>query len=131
MFVADLLPRSCTTASDEYRALHREARSLARDGIIEMVTLPRGRKRAAVGPAGQPLDLDTMQIAYGWPGSGASPREGRGAALGPLVLVLGRGDLDLPCHLAVRPIEDLDPRRDLAMTERTRPAGRGIQQLIQ
>jgi hypothetical protein len=56
-FVVDLLPRGCTTSSDEYRALHREARSLASAGIIQMVNLARGRKRAAVGPIGQPFDL--------------------------------------------------------------------------
>jgi len=56
-FVVDLLPRGCTTGSYEYRALHREARSLANDGIIQIVTLPRGRKRTAVGPIGQPFDL--------------------------------------------------------------------------
>jgi hypothetical protein len=56
-FVVDLLPRDCTTASDEYRALHREARSLAVDGIIQMVTLQSGKKRAAVGPIGQGFDL--------------------------------------------------------------------------
>jgi hypothetical protein len=51
-FVVDLLPRGCTTTSDEYRALHREARSLAKDGLIQMVRLSRGRKRAAVSPVG-------------------------------------------------------------------------------
>jgi hypothetical protein len=56
-FVADLLPRGCTTTSDEYRVLHREARSLADAGLIQMVTLHKGRKRAAVGPLGQPFDL--------------------------------------------------------------------------
>ena len=55
-FVADLLPRGRTTKSDEYRALHREARSLADAGLIQMVRLPKGRKRAAVGPLGQPFD---------------------------------------------------------------------------
>ena len=56
-FIVDLLPRGCTTSSDEYRALHREARSLATDGIIQMVSLTHGQKRAAVGPIGQPFDL--------------------------------------------------------------------------
>jgi hypothetical protein len=55
-FVADLLPHGCNTSSDEYRALHREARSLADSGLIQMVTLPTGRKRAAVGPLGLPFD---------------------------------------------------------------------------
>ena len=56
-FVVDLLPGGCTTTSDEYRALHREARRLADAGPIQMVTLPRGRKRAAVGPLGEPFNL--------------------------------------------------------------------------
>jgi hypothetical protein len=56
-FVVDLLPRGCTTLSDEYRALHRAARSLAKDGLIQMVRLSRGRKRTAVGPTGQPFNL--------------------------------------------------------------------------
>ena len=43
--------------SDEYRALHREARSLAKDGIIQMVTLRSGSKRAAVGQVGLSFDL--------------------------------------------------------------------------
>ena len=63
-FVADLLPRGRTTKSDEYRALHRALDShacrlrnkLADAGLIQMVRLPKGRKRAAVGPLGQPFD---------------------------------------------------------------------------
>jgi hypothetical protein len=58
-FVVDLLPRGCTTTSYEYRALHREARSLADARLIQMLTLPKGRKRAAVGPLGQPFDSKT------------------------------------------------------------------------
>jgi hypothetical protein len=57
IFVADLLPRGCTTTSDGYRALNREARSLANAGLIQMVKLPKGRKRAVVGPLGEPFDL--------------------------------------------------------------------------
>ena len=64
-FVVDLLPRGCTTTSDEYRALHREARSLAKDGIIQMVTLRSGKKRAAVGPIGQSFDLDYNVLTDG------------------------------------------------------------------
>jgi len=57
-FVVDLLPRGCTTTSDEYRALHRAARSLTRDGLVQMVCLHRGKKRALVGPVDLPFDLD-------------------------------------------------------------------------
>jgi hypothetical protein len=56
-FVVDLLPQGCSTTSDEYRALHREARSLADAELIQMVTLSKGRRRAAVGPMGKPFNL--------------------------------------------------------------------------
>ncbi len=56
-FVVDLLPRGCSTASHEYRALHRAARPLEADGLIAMVTFPTGSRRSAVGPIGTPCDL--------------------------------------------------------------------------
>jgi hypothetical protein len=56
-FIVDLLPRGARTDGLQYRALHREARHLAEAGLIQMVTLPRGPKRAAVGPIGLPFDL--------------------------------------------------------------------------
>jgi hypothetical protein len=55
-FIVDLLPRGARTDGYEYRALHREARNLARDGLIQMVRLPRGQKRAAVGPIDLPFE---------------------------------------------------------------------------
>ena len=56
-FVVDLLPRGARTDGYEYKALHREACRLARDGMIQMITLPRGPKRAAVGPVGIPFGV--------------------------------------------------------------------------
>jgi len=51
-FIVELLPRGARTDGLEYKALRREARQLADAGLIQMVCLPRGPKRAAVGPLG-------------------------------------------------------------------------------
>jgi hypothetical protein len=72
-FVVDLLPRGCTTTSDEYRALHRAARSLARDGLIQMLCLPRGRMRSVVGLPGLDFNLDF------WASAGYTPLRSRSA----------------------------------------------------